>query len=79
MKTETFMLITDAREVLLKAALADARQNPLAAAFLGWLLRRDDLIALMEDAATRAAAAKGGERSSRNCQRRAENRVKLVV
>lgn len=66
MKTETFMLITDAREVLLKAALADARQNPLAAAFLGWLLRRDELIALMEDAATRAAAAKGGERSSRN-------------
>lgn len=66
MKTETFMLITDAREVLLKAALAEAKQNPLAAAFNGWLLRRDDLIALMEDAATRAAAAKGGERSSRN-------------
>lgn len=66
MKTETFMLITDAREVLLKAAVAEARQNPLAAAFLGWLLRRDELIALMEDAATRAAAAKGGERSSRN-------------
>ncbi len=60
------MLITDAREVLLKTALAEAKQNHLAAAFLGWLLRRDELIALMEDAATKAAAAKGGERSSRN-------------
>lgn len=66
MKAETLMLITDAREVLLKTALAEAKQNPLAAAFLGWLLRRDELIALMEEAATRAAAAKGGERSSRN-------------
>ena len=66
MKAETSMLITDAREVLRKAALGEARQNPLAAAFLGWLLRRDELIALMEDAAARAATAKGGERSSRN-------------
>lgn len=66
MKSETLMLITDAREVLLKAALAEAKQNPLGAAFLGWLLRREELIALMEEAATRAAAAKGGERSSRN-------------
>jgi hypothetical protein len=66
MKSETVMLITDAREVLLKTALAEAKQNPLAAAFLGWLLRRDELIPLMADAATRAAGAKGGERSSRN-------------
>jgi hypothetical protein len=66
MKTETLMLITDARKVLLETALAEAKQNSLAAAFLGWLLRRDELIVLMEDAATRAAAAKGGERSSRN-------------
>lgn len=66
MKTESLMLITDAREILLKTTLAEAKQNPLAAAFLGWLLRRDELIPLMEDAATRAAAAKGGERSSRN-------------
>lgn len=66
MKTESLMLITDAREVLLKTALAEAKQNPLAAAFLGWLLRHDELIALMEDAASRAASAKGGERSSRN-------------
>jgi hypothetical protein len=66
MKTESLMLIMDARAALLKVALADARQNPLAAAFLGWLLRRDELIALMDAAARRAALAKGAERSSRN-------------
>jgi hypothetical protein len=66
MRTESLMLITDAREVLLKTALAEAKQNPLAAAFLGWLLRRDDLLALTQDVATRAATTKGAERSSRN-------------
>lgn len=66
MKTESLLLITDAREVLLKTALADAKQNPLAAGFLGWLLRSDNLLPLMEEAAGRAAAAKGAERSSRN-------------
>ena len=66
MKTESLMLITDAREVLLRTALVEATQNPLAAAFLGWLLRREEFITLMEDAATKAAPAKGGERSSRN-------------
>lgn len=66
MKTESLMLITDAREVLLRTALAEAKQNPVAAAFLGWLLRSDDLLALMEDVAARAATAKGAERSSRS-------------
>ena len=66
MKTENLMLITDARAVLLNTAVTDAKQNPLAAAFLGWLLRGDDLLALLEEAATRAAAAKGAERNSRN-------------
>jgi len=66
MKTENLMLITDARAVLLNTAVTDAKQNPLVAAFLGWLLRRDDLLALLGEAATRAAAAKGAERNSRN-------------
>lgn len=66
MKTESLMLITDAREVLLKTAVTDAKQNPLVAAFLGWLLRGDDLLALLEEVATRSAAAKGAERNSRN-------------
>jgi len=66
MKTENLMLITDARAVLLNTAVTDAKQNPLVAAFLGWLLRGDDLLALLEEAATRAAAAKGAERNSRN-------------
>ena len=57
MKTESHMLIKDAREVLLKTALAEAEQNPLAAAFLGWLVRNDRMLALMEDAAARAATA----------------------
>jgi len=64
MKTENLMLITDARAVLLNTAVADAKQNPLAAAFLGWLLQGDDLLALLEEAATRAAAAKGAEAKS---------------
>jgi hypothetical protein len=66
MKTENLMLITDARAVLLNTAVTDAKQNPLVAAFLGWLLRGDYLLALLEEAATRAAAAKGAERNSRN-------------
>lgn len=66
MKTENLMLITDARAVLLNTAVTDAKQNPLVAAFLGWLLRGNDLLALLEEAATRAAAAKGAERTSRN-------------
>jgi hypothetical protein len=66
MKTESLILITDAREFLLKTALAEAEQNLLAAAFLGWLLRDDRLLARMEDAAAQAATAKGAERSSRN-------------
>lgn len=66
MKTEGVMLITDARQILSKAALTEAKGNPLAAAFLGWLLRRDDLTALLEEAAGRAAAAKGADRNSRN-------------
>ncbi|HTV39287.1 MAG TPA: hypothetical protein VMF08_01820 [Candidatus Sulfotelmatobacter sp.] len=66
MKAESLMLITDARTVLLNTAITDARQNPLVAAFLGWLLQRDDLLALLEEAAIRAAAAKGAERTSRN-------------
>ncbi|MBE0541972.1 MAG: hypothetical protein IH623_11340 [Verrucomicrobia bacterium] len=66
MKTESLMLITDARAVFLNTAVTDAKQNPLAAAFLGWLLRGDDLLALLEEAATRAAASKGAERNSRN-------------
>jgi hypothetical protein len=60
------MLITDARAALLKTAKTEAGENPLVVAFLGWLLRSDELLALMEDAVTRAAAAKGAERSSRN-------------
>lgn len=66
MKTESLMLITDAREVLLKAAVAEAKGNPLVAAFLGWLLRHDDLLASLEEAAGLAAAAKGADRNSRN-------------
>ena len=66
MKTENLMLITDARAVLLNTAVTDAKQNPLVAAFLGWLLRGNDLLALLEEAASRAAAAKGAERNSRN-------------
>jgi len=65
-KTESLMLITDAREVLRKTAVADAKGNPLAAAFLGWLLRQDEFIAMLEEAAGRASAAKGADRNSRN-------------
>ena len=66
MKTESLMLISDAREALRNAAMSEANGNPLAAAFLGWLLRGGDWIALLADAAGRAAAAKGADRSSRN-------------
>lgn len=66
MKTESLMLITDARQGLLKSARSEAGENPLAGAFLGWLLRSGEFLALMQEAATRAAAEKGAERSSRN-------------
>lgn len=66
MKSESLMLITDARTALLKTALTEAKQNPLAAAFLGWLLRSEDLLAAMREAAGRAATSKGAERNSRN-------------
>jgi len=65
MTTESLMVITDARQVLLKTAATDAKQNPLVAAFLGWLIRDHDLMALLEEAAMRAAAAKGAARNSR--------------
>jgi hypothetical protein len=38
----------------------------LVAGFLGWLLRNEGLLADLEEAAGRAAAAKGADRSSRN-------------
>lgn len=66
MKTESLMLISDAREALRNAAISEAKRNPLAAAFLGWLLRGEDWIALVADAAGRAAGARGADRSSRN-------------
>lgn len=66
MKTETLMLITDARHVLRKTAAVEAASNPLAAAFLAWLLREDGMLAPLEEAAVRAAAAKGADRNSRN-------------
>jgi hypothetical protein len=66
MKTENLMLITDARAVLLNTAANEAKQNPLVAAFLGWLIGGDEMLALLEHAAARAAAAKGAERNSRN-------------
>ena len=66
MKIESVMLITDARQVLRKTAVAEAKGNPLAAAFLGWLLRNDSELVLLEEAAKRAAATKGADRNSRN-------------
>jgi len=65
-KTESLMVITDARAVLFRRALGEAQGNPLAAAFLGWLLGSQELEKAMEAAATKAAAAKGAKRSSRN-------------
>jgi len=66
MKTEGVMLITDARHVLRTVAMSEAKQNPLAAAFLGWLLRADDFLSMLMEVADRAAAAKGADRNSRN-------------
>ena len=66
MKTESLMLITDARTVLLRAALAEAQANPLVAAFLAWLLCTPEVERALEEAATRAAAGTGAERNSRN-------------
>jgi hypothetical protein len=65
-KAESLLLITDARQVLLRTAETEAKQNALVAAFLGWLIRDNDSIALLEEAATRAAEAKGAARNSRN-------------
>ena len=66
MKTESLMMITDTRQVLSKIVMAEAKSNPLVAAFLGWLLRGESLLALLEEAAERAATVKGAERNSRN-------------
>lgn len=66
MKAETLSVISDARGHLRKIALNDARQNPLLAAFLGWLFREDEFLQLLVEAAEAAAAAKGAVRNSRN-------------
>lgn len=66
MKAEGLLLIADARQVLLRTAETEAKLNSLVAAFLGWLIRDNDSMALLEDAATRAAETKGAARSSRN-------------
>lgn len=60
------MPIEEAREVLLETASTQARQNPLVAAFLGWLLRDESFIRLLKEAAVQASEARGAERSSRN-------------
>lgn len=66
MNAESLIMIADARAVLLRTALMEANRNPLAAAFLGWLLLDDKLLAVTEREAAHAAAAKGAERSSRS-------------
>lgn len=66
MNSELLMLITDARELLRRTALAEAKGNPLVAAFLSWQLRDADYLPLLEEAATEAASAKGADRNSRN-------------
>lgn len=66
MKAETLSVISDARGHLRKIALNDARQNPLLAAFLGWLFREGEFLQLLAEAAEAAAAAKGAVRNSRN-------------
>lgn len=66
MKMESLIVMTDVRVTLLRTAKSEAGDNPLAAAFLAWLLRSDEFLTLAQDAAITAAAAKGAERSSRN-------------
>lgn len=66
MKAETLSVISDARGHLRKIALNDARQNPLLAAFLGWLFREGEFLQLLTETAEAAAAAKGAVRNSRN-------------
>ena len=66
MKAENVIMITDGRAVLHRTMLGEAQANPLAAAFLAWLLRSVELERLLEVAAAKAAAERGAERSSRN-------------
>ena len=66
MTPERAISIEAARKLLLETASAEAKQNPLLAAFLGWLLRDERFIRFLKEAAERAAEAKGAERSPRN-------------
>ncbi len=66
MKIKDLTEIENARAILLRIATSEARVNPLLAAFLGWLLRDENLLLLLEGAAVQAAAASGAERNSRN-------------
>jgi len=65
MKTETLMLISDAREVLGRVVTAEAPSNSLARAFLGWIAGDDNPATMLEQVALQAASAKGADRSSR--------------
>jgi len=65
MKAESLMILSDAREVLQRARNAELHSNPLAGAFIGWLLRDEVAIALLDQIAQQAATAKGADRSSR--------------
>lgn len=66
MNTETQLLISDAQHVLRGAIESEGTRNPLASAFLGWLLQDDDSLASLKYSADSAAASKGAERNSRN-------------
>lgn len=65
-KADSLMMISDARAVLERTTLREAQANPLAAAFLAWLLRSAELEKLIEASAQRASTQRGAERSSRN-------------
>jgi hypothetical protein len=65
MKTETVMLIADAKLVLDRVARKAATDNPLAAAFASWLCPARFDATAVSAAAQKASNAKGGERSSR--------------
>ena len=54
------------RQALLEVALRESADNPLMAAFLGWLLRDEQLLKLLAEGAEQAASIKGAERSSRS-------------
>lgn len=60
------MLISDARAIFFRTAAAEAGQNPLVAAFCGWLSLREDFVLLLNNVAQNAASASGAQRSSRN-------------